>query len=137
MLDRFVDLARQIGGFGAGTAGVGENMGVEEAGLAQEGRCFCKISLGFLREPDDDVGRQAEDGEGGPEPLDGFTRHFGRIGAAHEVEDMISAALEREVEVRAKAMELGMHMVVESETLQPDGISEVKRCMNFLRSLEK
>ena len=41
------------------------------------------------------------------------------------------------VEVRAKAMELGMHMVVESETLQPDGISEVKRCMNFLRSLEK
>ena len=41
------------------------------------------------------------------------------------------------VEVRAKAVELGMHMVVESETLQPDGISEVTRCMNFLRSLEK
>lgn len=39
--------------------------------------------------------------------------------------------------VRAKAMELGMHMVVESETLQPDGLSEVTRCMNYLRSLEK
>ena len=39
--------------------------------------------------------------------------------------------------VRAKAIELGMHMVVESETLQPDGISEVTRCINYLKSLEK
>ena len=39
--------------------------------------------------------------------------------------------------VREKAIELGMHMVVESETLQPDGISEVTRCIEYLRSLEK
>ena len=39
--------------------------------------------------------------------------------------------------VRAKAIELGMRMVVESEGLQPTGIEEVTRCMNFLRSLEK
>ena len=39
--------------------------------------------------------------------------------------------------VREKAIELGMHMVVESETLQPDGISEVTRCFNYLKSLEK
>ena len=39
--------------------------------------------------------------------------------------------------VRAKAIELGMHMVVESETLQPDGISEVTRCFNYLKTLEK
>ena len=39
--------------------------------------------------------------------------------------------------VREKAIELGMHMVVESETLQPDGISEVTRCINYLKSLEK
>ena len=39
--------------------------------------------------------------------------------------------------VRAKAIELGMHMVVESETLPPDGISEVTRCINYLKSLEK
>ena len=39
--------------------------------------------------------------------------------------------------VRAKAIELGMHMVVESETLQPDGISEATRCINYLKSLEK
>ena len=39
--------------------------------------------------------------------------------------------------VREKAIELGMHMVVESETLQPDGITEVSRCINYLRSLEK
>ena len=41
------------------------------------------------------------------------------------------------VAVREKAMELGMHMVVESETLQPDGLAEVTRCINFLRTLEK
>lgn len=39
--------------------------------------------------------------------------------------------------VRQKAIELGMHMVVESETLQPDGISEVTRCFEYLKSLEK
>lgn len=39
--------------------------------------------------------------------------------------------------VRAKAMELGMTMVVESENLQPDGISEVTRCFEYLMSLEK
>lgn len=38
--------------------------------------------------------------------------------------------------VREKAIELGMHMVVESETLQPDGITEVTRCIHYLRSLE-
>ena len=38
--------------------------------------------------------------------------------------------------VYAKAKELGMHMVVESETLQPDGISEATRCFAFLKSQE-
>ena len=39
-------------------------------------------------------------------------------------------------EVRRTAIELGMTMVVESETLQPDGLSEVKRCIDFLKSLD-
>lgn len=38
--------------------------------------------------------------------------------------------------VREKAIELGMKMIVESETLQPDGISEAIRCMEYLKSLE-
>lgn len=38
--------------------------------------------------------------------------------------------------VREKAIELGLTMVVESESLTPDGISEVKRCIDFLNSLE-
>ncbi|HHW24582.1 MAG TPA: sugar phosphate isomerase/epimerase [Clostridiales bacterium] len=38
--------------------------------------------------------------------------------------------------VRQAAIELGMVMVVESETLNPDGLSEVKRCIDFLKSLE-
>lgn len=36
-----------------------------------------------------------------------------------------------------KAKELGMHMVVESETLTPDGITEAKICIEYLKGLEK
>lgn len=39
--------------------------------------------------------------------------------------------------VRQKAIELGLTMVVESEGLQPDGISEVTRCFDYLMTLEK
>ena len=38
-------------------------------------------------------------------------------------------------EVLEKAKELGMHVVVESETLNPDGISEVTRCFEYLKKL--
>lgn len=41
------------------------------------------------------------------------------------------------VEVRKKAMELGITMVVESESLKPDGITEVRVCFDYLKSLEK
>ena len=39
------------------------------------------------------------------------------------------------VAVLEKAKELGMDIVVESETLQPDGISEVTRCIEYLKRL--
>ena len=35
-----------------------------------------------------------------------------------------------------KAIEMGIRMVVESETLQPDGLSEVKRCIDYLKTLD-
>ena len=38
--------------------------------------------------------------------------------------------------VREKAIELGLKMVVESETCDPTGIEEVGRCINYLRTLE-
>ncbi len=38
--------------------------------------------------------------------------------------------------VREKAIEMGIRMVVESETLQPDGLSEVKRCIDYLKTLD-
>ena len=38
--------------------------------------------------------------------------------------------------VRQAAIELGMTIVVESETLNPDGLSEVKRCIDFLKTLD-
>ena len=36
-------------------------------------------------------------------------------------------------EVRKAAIELGFPMVVESEGLEPTGLEEVKRCIDFLR----
>lgn len=39
--------------------------------------------------------------------------------------------------VRDMAIELDIPMVVESETLQPDGLSEVRRCIDYLRTLEE
>ncbi|MEG0766902.1 MAG: TIM barrel protein, partial [Clostridia bacterium] len=38
--------------------------------------------------------------------------------------------------VREKAMQMGVRMVVESETLTPDGKTEAKACIAYLRSLE-
>ena len=38
--------------------------------------------------------------------------------------------------VREKAIEMGLTMVVESETLTPSGLAEAQRCIDYLRSLE-
>ena len=35
-----------------------------------------------------------------------------------------------------KATEMGLMMIVESETCKPDGITEARECMEYLRSLE-
>ncbi len=40
-------------------------------------------------------------------------------------------------EVYAKAIEMGLPMVVESETCKPDGMTEAKICIEYLKSLEK
>ncbi|MBE6550763.1 MAG: sugar phosphate isomerase/epimerase [Ruminococcaceae bacterium] len=41
------------------------------------------------------------------------------------------------VKVIEKAIEMNVPMVVESETLKPDGVTEAKNCMEFLRQLGK
>ena len=40
-------------------------------------------------------------------------------------------------DVYAKALEMGLPMVVESETCKPDGMTEAKICIEYLKSLEK
>ncbi len=39
-------------------------------------------------------------------------------------------------EVRAKAIEMGLNIVIESEGLQPTGMEEVKRCIDFLKACD-
>ena len=40
-------------------------------------------------------------------------------------------------DIYARAKELGMFMVVESETLNPDGLTEIDICFKYLKELEK
>ena len=40
-------------------------------------------------------------------------------------------------DVYAKAIEMGLPMVVESETCKPDGMTEAEICIKYLKSLEK
>ena len=40
-------------------------------------------------------------------------------------------------EVYKKAVEMGIPMVVESETLTPDGVTEAEICFRYLKELEK
>lgn len=39
--------------------------------------------------------------------------------------------------VRAKAIEMGLPIIVESETLTPTGLDEAKTCMEYLKTLDK
>ena len=40
------------------------------------------------------------------------------------------------LQVRETAIALGMEMVVESEGLEPTGLEEVKRCIDFLKEVD-
>ena len=41
------------------------------------------------------------------------------------------------LEVRRKAIDMGVKMVIESETLNPTGLEEVKRCIDFLKKVDE
>lgn len=79
----------------------------------------------------------------GKDPIEVLTRLKDRINVIHLKDGLMNREGRSLGEgtapvaaVRAKAIELGMHMVVESESLTPDGISEVTRCFEYLKTLE-
>lgn len=79
---------------------------------------------------------------GGKDPVELITRLKDRVKVIHLKDGLANGegfALGEGTapvkEVLEKAKELGMQIVVESETLNPDGISEVTRCMNYLKKL--
>ena len=41
------------------------------------------------------------------------------------------------LDIRKKAIEMGVSMVIESEGLDPTGLEEVKRCIDFLKSVDE
>ena len=66
---------------------------------------------------------------------DGFKSEDGRERGA--VGTSVGMGAAPVLDVIAKANELGMLLVVESEGLDPSGPEEVKRCIDYLKSLEK
>ena len=43
----------------------------------------------------------------------------------------------RILDIRKKAIEMGVSMVIESEGLDPTGLEEVKRCIDFLKAVDE
>ena len=78
----------------------------------------------------------------GKDPIEVITRLKDRVKVIHLKDGLqngegfaLGEGTAPVAEVRAKAIELGMQIVVESETLQPDCVSEVTRCFEYLKTL--
>ena len=71
-----------------------------------------------------------KDGLPTPDPTDFANLHKGAVRRALGEGSAPVAA------VREKAIELGFKMVVESEGLDPCGLDEVKRCIDYLHTLD-
>lgn len=65
---------------------------------------------------------------------DGFSQDFSNP-ASKPIGKSLGLGANAIVEIRNKAIELGLDMIVESEDLDPTGAEEVKRCIDYLRSL--
>lgn len=66
---------------------------------------------------------------------DGFAQDFDDSESRAVGKSLGSGAAPVE-EVRQKAIEMGLQIVVESEGLEPTGIAEVKRCIDYLKGLD-
>ena len=66
---------------------------------------------------------------------DGFAQNFDDP-ESHAVGKSLGSGAAPVEEVRRKAIEMGLEIVVESEGLEPTGIEEVKRCIDYLKGLD-
>ena len=80
----------------------------------------------------------------GKDPVQVLNDHKDRISVIHLKDGMgdregrsLGLGKAPVLQVRETALALGMEMVVESEGLDPTGLEEVKRCIDFLKGLEK
>ena len=106
--DAQADLVGHGGGDGVAPRGVLEDEGVVELDAFDGGFGLLVVVVGFAGEADDDVGG---DGEVWPGFAHGFAEvnvFFVLVGAAHEGEDAIAAALHGEVDVAAEFGQVGV-----------------------------
>lgn len=67
---------------------------------------------------------------------DGIMQDWSTPGS-HAVGKSVGSGNAPVLAVRKKAIEMGAHMVIESEGLDPTGLEEVKRCIDFLKSVDE
>jgi sugar phosphate isomerase/epimerase len=66
---------------------------------------------------------------------DGLAQDFSKEGS-HAIGKSLGMGAAPVRQVRDKAIEMGATIVVESEGLEPTGLEEVKRCIDYLRSID-
>lgn len=79
----------------------------------------------------------------GKDPLEVLDEFKGRVSVIHLKDGVkggkgysLGKGEAKVSQVRKKAIEMGLTIVVESEGLDPDGIEEVRRCIDFLKAEE-
>ena len=97
------ELAGKASGEGAAAARVGEDVDAGEGHLFAEGVALIKLSFGFAWEAGDHVGGNCYAGNALAQTADSLAVLLRRVAAAHPAKDALAAALERKVEVAAKA----------------------------------
>ena len=77
----------------------------------------------------------AHSGKGGIHLKDGIPQDWSNLESRAKGRSVGSGEAPVE-KVRRKAMEMGLTIVVESEGLDPNGLQEVKHCINYLTTLD-
>lgn len=88
-----------VGGGGAGSGGVAKHESAVELELFHAGESAFELFFGFAGEADDDVGGEADIGDGGAEFGDDFAEGFDGVEPFHALEEVVMTGLERHVAV--------------------------------------
>ena len=95
------DIVREVGRGSAGSDGVGGREDLVVADSLEQVQRRLELGLGLAAEPDDDVGRDGDAGDGRPDGAESLEVVLDRVLAAHPAEHGVVARLDRQMKVLA------------------------------------